>query len=169
MLVIFVTLLTTIFLRMRYNEAMDFMKRNAKRVAVEGLGWLLVALGLAALVLPGPGLLMLFAGLALLATQYEWAEKRVEPIRKVALKTAADSVRSWPRISASVIFSLGLIALGIFWGIRPAVPAWWPLAPKWWLIGGWGTGDTLIASGVLALGIIVYSFCVFRPKSKHKR
>jgi hypothetical protein len=112
---------------------------------------------------------MLFAGLALLATQYEWAEKRVEPIRKVALKTAADSVRSWPRISVSVVFSLGLIALGILWGVRPAVPSWWPLAPKWWLIGGWGTGDTLIASGVLALGIIVYSFYVFRPKPKHKR
>jgi hypothetical protein len=64
---------------------------------------------------------------------------------------------------------LGLIGLGVFWGIRPAAPGWWPFADKWWLVGGWGTGDTLIASGILALGIIVYSFIVFRPKSKHKQ
>jgi len=143
---------------------MDFLKRNAKRVAVEGLGWLLVLAGLAALVLPGPGLLMLFAGMALLATQYEWAERRLAPIRQGAMKTAADSVKSWVRIVSSAGFSLGLVVLGIVWGKHPAVPGWWPLADKWWLVGGWGTGGTLIASGVIALGMIIFSFYKFRPQ-----
>jgi hypothetical protein len=143
---------------------MDFLKRHAKRVAVEGLGWLLVVAGLAALVLPGPGLLLLFGGMALLATQYEWAERRLEPIRRGALKTASDSVKSWVRIASSAGFSVGLIVLGIVWGVHPPVPGWWPLADKWWLLGGWGTGATLIASGIIALGMVVYSYFAFRPK-----
>lgn len=143
---------------------MDFLRRNAKRVVVEGLGWLFVLAGLAALILPGPGLLLLFAGMALLATQYEWAERRLAPIRNGALKTAADSVKSWVRIVSSAGFSVGLIVLGIVWGARPAVPDWWPLANKWWLVGGWGTGGTLIGSGIIALGMIVFSYFKFRPK-----
>ena len=77
------------------------VKSAAKRVVVEGLGWILVLVGIAALVLPGPGLLALFAGVALLATQYEWAERRVEPVKKAALRGAADSVKTWPRILVS--------------------------------------------------------------------
>ena len=46
---------------------------------LESIGWLLIVAGIAALILPGPGLLMLFAGLVLLSQQYEWAERRVEP------------------------------------------------------------------------------------------
>jgi hypothetical protein len=125
----------------------------------------LVVAGIAALVLPGPGLLMLFAGMALLATQYEWAERRLEPIREAALKTAADGVKTWPRIIFSVLLALGIIAVGFGWGIHPTAPSWWPLADKWWLIGGWGTGGTLIASGVIALAMIAYSFHKFRNKA----
>lgn len=148
---------------------MSFFTRNAKRIVVEGLGWLLVALGIAALVLPGPGLLGLFAGLALLATQYEWAERRVEPVRKAALKAAADSVSSWPRILASIVFCLLLIALGVIWGIRPTEPTGWSVPHKLWFVGGWGTGGTLIFSGLIAFAMIIYSYINFRPKNKHKQ
>jgi uncharacterized protein (TIGR02611 family) len=136
--------------------------KTAKRVAVEGLGWILVVVGIAALVLPGPGLLALFAGVALLATQYEWAERRLDPVKKAALRTAADSVKSWPRILMSVAGVLLLIALGIYWGIRPAAPSWWPVDEKWWLVGGWGTGGTLVGSGIIAGAMVVYSYFNFR-------
>jgi hypothetical protein len=138
------------------------LKRHARRVLLEGLGWLLVVAGLAALVLPGPGLLALFAGLALLATQYEWAEHRLAPVKQAALRTAADGVKTWPRIFLSVFFSLCIVAAGVGWGLRPAVPEWWPLADRFWLVGGWGTGGTLIGSGVIALGMIVFSYFKFR-------
>jgi uncharacterized protein (TIGR02611 family) len=144
---------------------MGFLKRNSKRILTESLGWLLVVVGLAALVLPGPGLLALFAGLALLSTQYEWAERRLQPVRKAAFKTAADSVKTWPRIVLSVCLALLLVLAGIVWGLRPAAPTWWPLANKLWLIGGWGTGGTLIASGILAIGMIIYSFFHFRESN----
>jgi len=145
---------------------MEFIKRNAKRIAVEGLGWVLVVVGIAALVLPGPGLLALFAGMTLLATQYEWAARRLEPVRRSALKTAAASVAAWHRITLSVLLSAVLVGLGILWCIRPSAPAWWPLASKWWLLGGWSVGATLILSGLLALLMIIYSLKNFRGPQK---
>jgi hypothetical protein len=144
------------------------VKRAAKRVVIEGLGWILVLVGIAALVLPGPGLLALFAGVALLATQYEWAERRVEPVKKAALRGAADSVKTWPRILLSVFGVAWLIGIGIVWGLQPAAPSWWPVDDKWWLVGGWGTGGTLIGSGLLAGAMIVYSYRNFREiKPEH--
>ncbi|WP_248579701.1 PGPGW domain-containing protein [Nocardioides sp. InS609-2] len=136
--------------------------RRFKRVLIEGAGWLLVLLGIAALVLPGPGLLALFAGLALLATQYEWAEKRLEPVKRQALRTAADSVASWPRILMSALGVAGLVAVGITWGLRADAPSWWPLSDSLWLPGGWGTGISLIVSAAIAAGMIIYSYLNFR-------
>ncbi|GAB6899373.1 PGPGW domain-containing protein [Kineosporia succinea] len=133
-----------------------------KSLALQLVGWVLVLVGIAALVLPGPGLLALFAGLAVLATQYEWAERRLEPVRKAALRTAADGVSSPLRIGASVLGIAALIAIGVVWGLRPPVPGWWPLAERWWLPGGWGAGASLIFSGLIAAATVVYSYLNFR-------
>ena len=133
-----------------------------KKVAIQVAGWLLVLVGIAALFLPGPGLLALFAGMALLATQYEWAERRLEPVKQAALRTAADSVSSWGRIALSGLLIVFLVGAGIVWGLQPPAPSWWPLDAKWWLPGGWGTGGSLIASGVIAAAMLVYSYLNFR-------
>ncbi|RYJ00187.1 MAG: hypothetical protein EON52_24210, partial [Actinomycetales bacterium] len=79
-----------------------------RRVALETLGWTLVVAGLAALILPGPGLLGLAAGLAVLSQQYEWAERRLEPVKVAAFKAAADGVQTWPRIIASCLGAAGI-------------------------------------------------------------
>lgn len=134
------------------------MTGAAKRVLFEVIGWLLLLVGIAALVLPGPGLLLMFAGLAVLSQQYDWAERWVEPVRLRALKGAAQSVETWPRIIASTAFSLGLVGCGVLWIIQPAAPSWWPVNDDWWLAGGVWTGVTQIVSGLLALLLIVYSY-----------
>lgn len=136
--------------------------RALRRLVLEIVGWALVVGGIAALVLPGPGLLLLVGGLAVLAEQYEWAERRLEPVKVMAFKAAADGVQTWPRIIASCSGAIALAAVGVYWGVRPAAPDWWPLHESWWLIGGWGTGATLILSALIALGFIVYSFRTFR-------
>lgn len=133
-----------------------------KRVLLEGLGWILVVVGIAALVLPGPGLLALFAGMAILSQQYDWAARRLDPIKQRALQTAADSVRTAPRIVGSVLGTLVLGGLGVVWIVRPPAPGWWPVADRWWLFGGVGAGVTLIFSALIALAMIVYSFVHFR-------
>src|SRR3954449_10462730 len=136
--------------------------RAAKRIVLETLGWILVVGGIAALVLPGPGLLAIVAGLALLSQQYEWAERRLYPVKKRGREAAAAGVASWPRIMLSALGVAFLVALGIFWSIKPDAPGWWPVDDKWWLPGGWGTGVSLIVSGLLALALIVYSYQKFR-------
>ncbi len=133
-----------------------------KRIGLEILGWLLLAAGVAALVLPGPGLLLLALGLWVLAKNYRWADRLLDPVKRAAYKGASEGVRTWPRIVMSTLLGLGLIALGVFWGIRPPAPEWWPLAEKWWLLGGWGTGAFLIVSGLLALGLLSWSIKNFR-------
>ena len=142
------------------------MKQAARRVALETLGWILVVAGLAALVLPGPGLLAIFAGLVLLSQQYEWAERRVEPVKEKALRGAAESVETWPRIVVSTVIALGLVALGVLWTWAPPAPSWWPVDDRWWLAGGWPTGVTEIASGLFALGMIVYSYRRFHGRDE---
>lgn len=134
------------------------MTRRTTRLAKTTLGWILVIAGVAALVLPGPGLLALFAGLALLSQQYEWARRRVEPVKQAAFKASAESVQSTPRILLTLLGVLAIVTAGVVWGIRPPAPDWWPLRESWWLLGGWGTGGTMIFSGVVALALMVYSW-----------
>ena len=136
--------------------------RAVRRVFLEVLGWALVVGGIAALVLPGPGLLALFAGLVLLSQQYTWAERRVEPVKERAVKAAADGVQTWPRILLSTLGVLWLIGTGVVWAVRPPAPDWWPVAERWWLAGGWAAGITLIVSGLLAGAMIVYAFRTYR-------
>ncbi len=137
-----------------------------RRIALEAIGWLLVAAGIAALILPGPGLLMLFAGLVILSQSYEWAEKRLDPIERAAMRAAAEGVATWPRIIMSALGALTIIAFGVVWGISPEVPGWWPLRDSWWLPGGWATASTLILSGFIALGLLIYSVRRFRIKGE---
>ena len=140
----------------------------ARRIVLEGLGWLLVIAGIAALILPGPGLLGLFAGLALLSQQYEWAERRMRPVERRAKKAAADSVQTWPRIAMSGLLCAVLIGFGTLWVWRPPAPDWWPVDESWWLFGGWPTGVTLVVSGLIALAMIVYSFRTYRGMSEEE-
>lgn len=113
-------------------------KSTGKHILLQGAGWLLVVVGLAAMVLPGPGLLALFAGMAMLATQYEWADRRLAPVRGAAMRGAAASVQSWIRILLSLIGVCLLLGIGVYWGISAAAPSWWPVNNKWWLVGGLG-------------------------------
>ncbi|GAA5155615.1 PGPGW domain-containing protein [Nocardioides marinquilinus] len=138
--------------------------KAAKRVGLEALGWLLLVAGIAGLILPGPGLLMIFAGLAVLSQQYEWAEKRLDPVKFRALKGAAESVETVPRTVMSCAGVAFLVACGVFWILDPAQPGWWPL-PDWtWLPGGMWAGITLILSAGIALALIVYSWRRFHGK-----
>jgi hypothetical protein len=136
--------------------------KHSKRVVLEVVGWTLVVAGIAALVLPGPGLLGIFAGLVILSQQYEWAERRVEPIKRKALEGASDAVQTWPRIVLAVIAGLVIVAFGILWLTQPDAPSWWTVDEKWWLYGGWAPGITLVLSGLFALATIVYSYRRFR-------
>jgi len=139
--------------------------RSAKllrRLGLEILGWTLVVVGIAALVLPGPGLLSIFAGMVVLSQQYEWAERRLEPVKVAAFRSAADSVQTWPRVIASRFGALTIGAMGALWLVSPDAPGWWPVRESWWLAGGSVAGVTMIGSSIFAFAVIIYSFRTFR-------
>ena len=133
-----------------------------KRLALETLGWLLLIGGVAALVLPGPGLLLMLAGLALLSQQYDWARRRLDPLKQRALQTAADGVETWPRIVMSAFGVICLLAAGVLWFAQPDAPGWWPLADRWWLPGGRAAGVSILLSGAIAGVLLGYSYRHFR-------
>lgn len=136
--------------------------RVAHRTGLEVIGWTLVVLGIAALVLPGPGLLMLVGGLAVLSQQYVWAERKLHPVKKQAYKAARIGVKTWPRIAISALGALAFMTLGIIWMFQPPIPDWWPFNGDLWLFGGWGTGLSLVLSAIIALTLLGYSIHRFR-------
>lgn len=52
---------------------MEHVKRHIRRVMITIAGFTVLAIGIALLVLPGPGIVVLIIGLAILATEYEIA------------------------------------------------------------------------------------------------
>lgn len=66
---------------------------NAKRIAVFVVGSVVCLAGVAMLVLPGPGVLVVVAGLAILATEFVWAERALDAAKAKAGE-ASSAVRS---------------------------------------------------------------------------
>jgi uncharacterized protein (TIGR02611 family) len=85
------------------------IKRNpalalAYRLAVGIVGGLIVVLGLALVPLPGPGWLIVFLGLGILATEFAWAERLLDFGRR--------TLRSWLRwLGRQHLAVRGLISL----------------------------------------------------------
>ncbi|HZG90548.1 MAG TPA: PGPGW domain-containing protein [Pseudonocardia sp.] len=119
-----------------------------KRAAALVGGGLLLLLGIALLVLPGPGLLLVLAGLLVLSSQFPSVDKYVDPVQDRAMRAAEQSVSSPLRLAGSILAGLALIGGGVVWGVLGAqVP-----------LGGWATGSSLILSGLILLGLLVYSY-----------
>lgn len=134
-----------------------------RKAGVTVLGWLLVIVGIAALALPGPGLLLLLSGLVVLSGEYAWAERRTEPVKQKALAAAHAGVATYPRIALSALSALLVIAVGVVWWINPEIPDVGPFGPHLPL-GGWSAGAGIVLSGLVALGLMIYSAVKFRPQ-----
>ncbi len=68
----------------RPREVFRFVGRSSKLIAITVVGGALVAAGLAMLVLPGPGILVVAIGFAVLGTEYAWAAAALEETKKRA-------------------------------------------------------------------------------------
>jgi hypothetical protein len=132
--------------------------KQVKRVTIAVAGAVVLLVGLALLVLPGPGLLLVLAGLLILASEFPTLERFIDPVRDRAMKAAEDSVSSPLRIAGSVVCGLGLIAAGIIWGLR--------LFP-WLIFPGWSTGSSLILSGIVLFALLGWSYR--RVNSRRRR
>jgi uncharacterized protein (TIGR02611 family) len=63
-----------------------FIQRSGKRIAVTIVGFGVLLAGIAMLVLPGPGIVVIIAGLAILATEYVWAERMLAAAKRRAIQ-----------------------------------------------------------------------------------
>ncbi|MGZ5351808.1 MAG: PGPGW domain-containing protein [Actinomycetota bacterium] len=82
-----------------FGVTIRFIGRNGRRIAVSMLGFTLVAAGLVLLVLPGPGVLLIIAGLAVLGTEYVWAQRALNYTKRKASQ-AKDRALGRPRRDA---------------------------------------------------------------------
>jgi uncharacterized protein (TIGR02611 family) len=96
------------------------------RVVVALFGFLVVLAGLAMLVLPGPGLLVIAIGLGILALEFVWAERLLE--RTVdKMEQATDTVKHSSRKQRAlgavlgVLAAVGLVAVAVLWDL-PLLP-----------------------------------------------
>ena len=87
-----------------------------KRVLVGVVGGLITILGVVALIAPGPGWLIIFAGLGILGTEFAWAARALKTAKGVASR-AIDTTKIARRqqliIFAVIAFSA--LALLVIW------------------------------------------------------
>jgi hypothetical protein len=130
--------------------------RTLKRFALTTVGVGLLLAGVALMVLPGPGLLLIVAGLGVLATEYVWAKNLLVRAKDRAEQAQQEAVAGPWRTAASVMFALGLISLGVAMLLVNDVA--WPL---WDSIGDavWGpvTGTIFVLTGLILLTTTLYT------------
>jgi len=131
------------------------MGGTAKRGAVLVAGGLLTIIGIVLLVLPGPGLLLVLAGLLVLSSEFPAVDKYIDPIQHRAMQAAEQSVSSPLRMVGSILAGVALIVAGVVWGLVKTLP-----------LGGWPTGSSLILSGLVLLGLLAYSHRNLREKRR---
>ncbi|WP_313405365.1 PGPGW domain-containing protein [Aeromicrobium sp.] len=130
------------------------------RTGSEFLGWSLVVLGIFMLVLPGPGLLGMLAGIAVLSRHYAWARAVFVPLEKRAFEAAEYGVATIPRILVSVLGIICVATAGAIWFIGPTIPefeilgvGFGPELPA----AGWVGAIGIWFSDLIAVVLLVYS------------
>lgn len=78
--------------RVRHTE----VGRLAWRAVITVVGVVVILAGIVLLPLPGPGWLVIFAGLGLLGTEYDWARRLLTWTRQQAARLAAKARRRTP-------------------------------------------------------------------------
>jgi uncharacterized protein (TIGR02611 family) len=76
----------------RVRAVVGFVAKSAWRIGVVVVGFALLAVGLVMMVTPGPGLVLIIAGLAVLATEFAWARAMLDRAKDAAGK-ARNAVR----------------------------------------------------------------------------
>ena len=63
------------------NEVLSYTLKKVRRLIVGVVGFTIVLVGIALLVLPGPAFIVIPIGLAILATEFVWARKLLKKVK----------------------------------------------------------------------------------------
>ena len=97
------------------HSPLDWLRligRNTRRLAVLVLGVAILGAGIAMLALPGPGVLVLVVGLAVLATEFAWAERALDRTTSTAAAAASKVSASRSGRTALIASGLGMVVGG---------------------------------------------------------
>ena len=75
--------------------------KQVKRLIVAVIGFTILGIGIAMIVLPGPAILVIPLGLSILATEFVWAKKFLEKVKSKLKRT--DSSLNRPRSTFSSV------------------------------------------------------------------
>lgn len=112
---------------------MNKAKRHAKRVAVGVMGGLVLLVGIVAIPYPGPGWLIVFAGLAILATEFDWAGRLLERARSQYDRWVSWLKRQHWSLQLLVLAFTGLVVAATVWLLNGfgLINAWLDLGLDW--------------------------------------
>ena len=79
------------------RAVLRFLARSGKRIAITIAGFAVLIVGLVMLLTPGPGLLVIAGGLAILSLEYAWAGILLEKARRRAKQAAEKASRKVKR------------------------------------------------------------------------
>ncbi|HSX17775.1 MAG TPA: PGPGW domain-containing protein [Candidatus Saccharimonadales bacterium] len=60
---------------------MERLASTARKIVIFTVGFIVIIVGILLLVLPGPGVLVIIAGLAILAIEFEWAKRHHQRLK----------------------------------------------------------------------------------------
>jgi len=94
---------------------MHRLKRNIKKALVAGAGTVVILVGIVLIPYPGPGWLVVFAGLAILATEFEFAERLLARGRRY-FKTWEEWVKKQGLpIQIAILTFTGIVIVATIW------------------------------------------------------
>ncbi|MEI6403797.1 MAG: PGPGW domain-containing protein [Actinomycetota bacterium] len=94
------------------SELLRWFGRNTKRLAVLVAGLGVLGAGVTMLVLPGPGLIVIILGFAILATEFAWAERALDRTTSTAAAAASRVTNNRTGKVALALSALAMITGG---------------------------------------------------------
>jgi len=99
-------------------NALNWVGRNARKVAILVVGSIVLLAGIALLALPGPGMVVIIVGLLILSTEFEWAQRLLDiAVEKAAGATSKVQKSKSGRLAlagSGVAMIIGGVAVCIF-------------------------------------------------------
>ena len=107
------------------------MQRHIKKTGIGIIGSIVLLAGIVMIPYPGPGWLVVFAGLGILSTEFEWAKRILD-----FAKGKYDAWQDWLTRQSRVV-------KGIFWLLTALV-----VVATIWLLNGYGILNSLFGLGL---------------------
>lgn len=117
----------------RYSRGMEKVKKQSKRVLTGIVGTLVLVAGIIMIPYPGPGWLIVFAGLGILATEFAWAQRMLDVTKGYYDKWTV-WVKSQPLWMRVIVFALtALVVVMTLWLVNAfgLMNAWLNLPFDW--------------------------------------